>query len=206
MRHIPWFLLVLVTVAIVGIGYAFKLSGLGPEVIKYQKEWVTALLQAGLIAVLGMVTTAVLELFKSGLQESKDRSKLRLDAHSDLRSCYQKVKLLRRSYQAPQALTANDVHALNEIQLGLEGLRDDSDLFGRSSAQVSDALSQMERYLNHLANDPASDERIHFQNSKPPEKSFKVFSHAYSMASTAMRLEIAPPSLLARIRHAAHGS
>ena len=206
MRHTVWFLLVLVAVAIVGIGSAFRLSGLEPEVIRYQEKWVIALLQAGLIAVLGAVTTAVLELFKSGLQESKDRSKLRLDAHSGLRSYYKKVKLLRRSYQASQTLTANDVHTLNEIQLDLESLRDDSGLFGRSSLQISNALSQMERYLNHLANDPASDERIYFRDSKPPERSFKVFSRAYSMASTAMRLEIAPPSLLARIRHATYGS
>ncbi|CAN7758473.1 hypothetical protein LJR130_006974 [Variovorax sp. LjRoot130] len=200
MRHVVWLFFVLLAVAIIGIGSAIKLSAIGPEVMKYEKEWVTALLQAGLIAVLGAVTTAVLELFKSGLQQSKDRSKLQLDAHSELRSHYQKVKLIRRSYQATQTLTARDVQALNEVQLALEGLRDDSGLFGRSSAQVRDALSRMERYLNHLANDAASDERTNFQNSKPPDQSFKVFSHAYSMASTAMRLEIAPPSLWARIR------
>ena len=205
MKQIVWLLFVLLVVAIAGIGSAIKLSALGPDVIKYQKEWVTALLQVGLIAVLGAVTAAVLELFKLGLQQSKDRSKLQLDVLSDLRRHYQKVKLIRRKYQASQTLTADDVKALNEIQLELEGLRDDSFLFGRTSMQVFDGLSQMERYLNNLANEPKSTERTTFQDSKPPEKSFKVFSHAYKIAKTAMRRAIAPPSILARIRHAIRG-
>lgn len=205
MKQIVWLLFVLLVVGIAGIGSAIKLSALGPDVIKYQKEWVTALLQVGLIAVLGAVTTAVLELFKLGLQQSKDRSKLQLDVLSDLRRHYQKVKLIRRKYQASQTLTADDVKALNEIQLELEGLRDDSDMFGRTSMQVFKALSKMERYLNHLANKPASTERVYFQSSAPPDKSFKVFSRAYKIAKTAMRQEIAPPSILARIRHAIQG-
>jgi len=204
-KQIVWLLFVLLVVAMAGIGSAIKLSALGPDVIKYQKEWVTALLQVGLIAVLGAVTTAVLELFKLGLQRSKDRSKLQLDVLSDLRQHYKKVKLIRRNYQASQTLSADDVKALNEVQLELEVLRDDSDLFGRTSMQVFNALSKMERYLNHLANDSASTERATFQNSAPPANSFKVFSHAYKSAKTAMRLEIAPPSILARIRHAIQG-
>jgi hypothetical protein len=60
-------------------------------------------------------------------------------------------------------------------------------------------------YTVHLANDSASTERATFQNSAPPENSFKVFSHAYKSAKIAMRLEIAPPSILARIRHAIQG-
>ncbi len=156
MKQIVWLLFVLLVVAMAGIGSAIKLSALGPDVIKYQKEWVTALLQVGLIAVLGAVTTAVLELFKLGLQRSKDRSKLQLDVLSDLRQHYKKVKLIRRNYQASQTLSADDVKALNEVQLELEVLRDDSDLFGRTSMQVFNELSKMERYLNHLANDSAS--------------------------------------------------
>ncbi|SRR6266496_949631 len=199
MRHTIWLLVVLLVIAIAGIGFAAKLSAHGPETIKYEKEWVTALLQAGLIAVLGAVTTAVLELFKHGLQRSKDQSKLQLDAYSELRRHYHEVKLIRRRFQASASLTADDVTSLNRIQLALEGLRDDSDLFARSS-QVSEALSTMESYLNHLANEQDSEERAHFHESTPPERSFKVFSRAYSMASTAMRSEIAPPTLLARFR------
>jgi hypothetical protein len=200
MRHVIWLLFVLLLIAIAGIGAAAKLSALGPELIKYEKEWVTALLQAGLIAVLGAVTTAVLEVFKSGMQRSKDRGKLQVNAYRALRRHYDAVKLMRRRFQSSHNLTTEDVTSLNTIQLDLEGLRDDSDLFARSSAVFS-ALKTMEIYLNHLANDQGSEERKHFDESKsPPETSFKVFSRAFAAAAKEMRFEMAPPTLLARLR------
>jgi hypothetical protein len=201
MQHMVWLLFILLGIAIVSIGSAIKLSAIGPEVIKYQKEWVTVLLQASLIVVLGAVTTSVLELFKSGLQRSKDQSKLQFSAYSRLRNRYHKVKLIRRSFQKTKLLTDSDIQALNEIQLDLEGLRDESDLF-RQSSKIYNALSQMEKYLNHVANNSKSQERATFQESDPPDNSFKVFSHPYHEASNAMRVEIAPPSLVTRIWHA----
>lgn len=199
MRQILWLLIILMLIAIVGLGFAAKLSTLGPDVIKYESEWVTALLQVGLIATIGAVTTLTLEILKSSLQRSKDQSNLKRDAYYELRQQYQAVKLIRRRFQVSKLFTPEEVASLNTIQLALEGLRDDSDLFARS-AEICEELSKMETYLNHLANKEDSSERAHFHESKPPEQSFKQFSLPYSAASTAMRWEFAPPSIFIRWR------
>ena len=119
MRHTIWLTFLLLAIAVAGIGFAAKLSTHGPELIKYEKEWVTALLQAGVVAVLGTVTTAVLELFKSGLQRSKDQSKLQLDAYLELRRRRHEVKLIRRGFQSSGSLTADDVTNLLAQQPGV---------------------------------------------------------------------------------------
>jgi hypothetical protein len=49
---------------------------------------VRSLLNGGLIAVLGVVTSGVLESFKDSLQQRRDISKLRWDVRNDLTKEY----------------------------------------------------------------------------------------------------------------------
>jgi hypothetical protein len=65
------------TLTTFGIGGAVVLTVKGGGGPQYEIEWVRALLQAGLTAVLGIVTSSVLERFKDTLQQRRDDSKLR---------------------------------------------------------------------------------------------------------------------------------
>jgi hypothetical protein len=56
--------------------------------------------QVGLIAVLGIVTSGVLEFFKDSLQRRRDLSRLQFDVLTELSRAYMDVKLERRKIQA----------------------------------------------------------------------------------------------------------
>ena len=186
MSTFRWQILVLCLVAIFGVGTALALSLRTPPILQYEKEWVTALLQAGLIAVLGVVSSSVLESFKDGLQRRRDESKLLFDALEDLGRIYMDVKLIRRKAQASKSLDQSDIPELNQRQVRIELHRDNSNLFSRSD-ELSHALSKMEKYLNRVANKPDSPERADFLLTI---EGFKPFSEAYHLSSALMRCDI----------------
>jgi hypothetical protein len=185
-RHI-WLILLLTAVALLGVGGALVLSLKAPSAAHhYQQEWVKALLQAGLIAVLGIVTSGVLERFKDTLQQRRDESKLRLDVLTELSRAYMDVKLVRRKIQATNAFTASETDILNQKQIIFEMHMYNSVRLFRQSSELAGYLKTMEHYLNTVANEPKSSERRNFDSG-----GFKAFSQAYGDAATLMRVEIA---------------
>jgi hypothetical protein len=187
MNPTRWRCLALIAVAAVGVGAALYLSLQSDDSLKYQQEWVKALLQAGLIAVLGVVTSGVLESFKDGLQRKRDQSKLRFDVLADVGRIYMDVKLARRRAQAEGALNPADLPELNERQVRLELHKYNSVELFEQRAELKDGLAEMERYLNRVANKPDSDERLHFID---PE-GFREFSTSFHKVTAVMQQDIA---------------
>lgn len=177
--------LLVIAIAIVSLGGALALSG-AFQSLQYRQEWVRALLQVGAIAVLGIVTSAVLEQFKDDLQRRRDNSKLRLEALKELTRAYMDVKLVRRKGQASKAFSEEQTDALNRSQVTLETLKHTScRLFRRRSKELEGHLSVMEKYLNHATNNPESPERSGFL-----AKGFKPFSVAFHCTKDLMLREI----------------
>jgi hypothetical protein len=186
MRQYVWLILLLVAVAAFGVGGALALSLKGGGGFKYEQEWVHALLQAGLIAVLGIVTSGVLERFKDTLQQRRDDSKLRFEVLRELGRAYMDVKLVRRKLQAANGFTATETDLLNQIQVTVELHKQNSvRLFGHGS-ELEGHLKDMEHYLNEVANEADSPQRLGFCSH-----GFKDFSNAYKSAATLIRNEIA---------------
>lgn len=184
MRSLRIEISVLAIIALGGICGALALS-LRSGTLQYEQEWVRALLQAGLIAVFGIVTSAVLESFKDALQVRRDRGKLKLDVFNDINRAYLDVKLVRRSFQVSGSLTAEDVKYLNERQLLLEQHKNDSYVLFKHSKKVRECLLAMERYLNRAANKPGSPERAGFA-----ERGFDEFSKPYHALADLLRMDV----------------
>ena len=184
MRSLRIEISVLAFVALVGISGALALS-LRTSGLKYEQEWVHALLQTGLIAVFGIVTSAVLESFKDALQFRRDRSKLKLDTFNEINRAYLDVKLVRRSLQASGSLTTGDVKHLNECQLLLEQHKNNSCVLFSKQDEVQKHLRAMERYLNRAANKPQSPERANFTS-----RGFDEFSDHYHDLADLLRVDV----------------
>ena len=179
--------LALIAVAAVAVGTALFLSMQAVDLLKYQQEWVKALLQAGLIAVLGVVTSGVLESFKDGLQRKRDQSKIRFDVLADIGLIHMDVKLARRRAQAAKAIDPTDLPELNARQVRLELHKHNSAALFDDNAGLEAALEKMERYLNKVANKPDSDERMRFVD----REGFRAFSSAFHEATAIMQQGIA---------------
>ncbi|HEY0725824.1 MAG TPA: hypothetical protein VGD41_17880 [Pyrinomonadaceae bacterium] len=175
---------VLAIVALVGISGALALS-LRPGPLQFQQEWVRALLQMGLIAVFGIVTSAVLESFKDALQFRRDRGKLKLDTFNEINRAYLDVKLVRRRLQASGSLSTDDVTHLNERQLLLEQHKNNSCVLFSKPDEVQQHLRAMERYLNRAANKPQSPERANFAS-----RGFDEFSDHYHALADLLRVDV----------------
>jgi hypothetical protein len=181
-----WLILLLAIVTLSGIGGALALSVTVLGGFLYEEAWVQALLQMGLIGVLGGVGTGVLERFKEALQRRRDVSYLRLDVLKALRRAYMDAKLVRRKMQASGQLADAQVDRLNEIQVLVElHMRDNAHLF-RQTSELQGHLKTMEHYLHKVANEPGSAERRGFAG-----EGFEVFADAYESASDLIRPEIA---------------
>jgi hypothetical protein len=140
------------------------------------------LLQTGLIAVLGVVTSGVLETFKDSLQRSRDISRARHEVISDISRIYMDVKLVRRRVQSDGHLTSRDIAKINARQVRLELHRFSSpSLFGKNK-MVDDALHVMEDYLNKVANEPTSPECQGFAS----KAGFKAFSFEFHKIRAVM--------------------
>lgn len=187
MTAVRWGSLALLAVAAVGVGTALFLSLQPADLLKYQQEWVKALLQAGLIAVLGVVTSGVLESFKDGLQRKRDQSKIRFDVLADIGRIYMDVKLSRRRAQAAKAIDPADLPELNARQVRLELHKYNSVALFEDHAGLEAALEKMERYLNRVVNKPDSDERLRFVD----REGFRDFSLAFHEATAIMQQDIA---------------
>lgn len=187
MTAMRWGSLALIAVAAVGVGTALFLSLQPADLLKYQQEWVKALLQAGLIAVLGVVTSGVLESFKDGLQRKRDQSKIRFDVLADVGRIYMDVKLARRRAQAAKSIDSADLPELNARQVRLELHKHNSAALFEGHAALEAALENMERYLNRVANKPDSDERLRFID----REGFREFSAAFHEATAIMQQDIA---------------
>jgi hypothetical protein len=185
MRSLRIEVLVLALVALIGISGALGLS-LRTGSLKYEQEWVRALLQAGLIAVLGIVTSAVLESFKDALQVRRDKGKLKLDVFNEINRAYLDVKLVRRRFQASRSLSADDITYLNERQLLLEQHKNNSCVLFSDPAVLQEHLRAMERYLNRAANKPDSRERAEFAG-----RGFDEFSEHYHALADLLRVDVA---------------
>lgn len=184
MRSLRIEIFVLVFVALVGVSGALALS-LRTGSLQHDQEWVHALLQMGLIAVFGIVTSAVLESFKDALQVRRDRGKLRLDTFNEINRAYLDVKLVRRRLQASGSLSTEDVTCLNQRQLLLEQHKNNScGLFSKPEA-VQKHLRAMERYLNRAANKPQSSERANFAIG-----GFDEFSGHYHALTDLLRVDV----------------
>lgn len=186
MLNLRWQVATLAAIGLVGVGGALFLSWY-PTKLSHQQEWVKALLQAGLIAVLGVVTSAVLESYKDGIQSRRDESKLRLQALAELGRIYMDVKLIRRVAQSSGLLSDAQLAELNERQVLLELQLENRSQF-ESQTSLGSALATLERYLNRVANKPESEERREFLSAE----GFRTFSNAYRQASNAMRNDITP--------------
>lgn len=188
MRRSVLLIFTLVAIAVFGVGLALALSlNANAGRLQFREEWVRALLQVGLIAVLGVVTSYVLERFKDANQQRGDDSRLRFDVLTELSRAYMDVRLLRRKVQASQGgFTASDTDLLNEIQVKVElHKRNSVNLFNKSS-ELKDRLEKMERYLNHVANQDNSEERRGFSS-----EGFRAFADAFEAAAVLIRKEIA---------------
>lgn len=187
MGQVGWLILLLAAVAVLGVGGALALSlkVLGGR-LQYEQEWVRALLDAGLIAVLGIVTSTVLERFKDTLQQRRDDSRLRFDVLTDLSRAYMDVKLVRRRVQGAGSFTTTETDQLNETQVLVElHIHNSLGLFKPNSG-LKAHLRTMEDYLNKVANQANSKERSEFGS----KEGFKVFADAYDGAAALMRSEI----------------
>ena len=186
MRDRGWLALV-GAIAVGGIGGAVVLSTTGGKWdFQHEQEWVRALLQVGLIAVLGIVTSAVLERFKDALQQRRDKSKLRFDVLTEVSRTYMDVKLVRRKLQQSNKFTSTDVDALNQLQVVLELHENNSGRLFAHKTQLEKYLSSMEKYLNKVANEPTSQQHREFTGD-----GFKAeFSVPFSQARDLILLEI----------------
>jgi hypothetical protein len=187
MNPTRWSVIVLIAVAAIGVGAALYLSLQPTVALKYEQEWVRALLQAGLIAVLGVVTSGVLESFKDNLQRKRDQSKLRLDVLADVGRIYMDVKLVRRRAQAAGAFNPADSPKLNELQVRLELHKYNSVEWFENRAELADQLKKMEQYLNTVANDSKSNEHLQFIS----KEGFKKFSTPFHDVMAMMQQNIA---------------
>jgi hypothetical protein len=178
-------ILFLVLVALIGISGALGLS-LRTGSLRYEQEWVRALLEAGLIAVFGIVTSAVLESFKDALQVRRDQGKLKLDVFNEINRAYLDVKLLRRRFQASGSLSDDDITYLNERQLLLEQHKNNSCVLFSDPLVLQQHLREMERYLNKAANKPDSTERLEFVG-----RGFDIFSDHYHALAGLLRVDVA---------------
>lgn len=185
MKHVIWAAILPVAVAIVGIGGAFVLS-FGHWTFEYEDAWVRALLQVGLVGVFGLVISVALEHFKDGLQQRRDASRLRFDTLTDLSRTYMDVKLVRRRLQATKQFTASEIDELNQLQVQIELHKRVSVHSFKQHAVLRQHLKTMERYLNHVANDPNSPERSGFLSN-----GFRDFANAYNHAIEIVQNEIA---------------
>lgn len=176
----------LVVVAVVSVGVALFLSLRPTDLLKYQDEWVKALLHSGLIAVLGVVTTGVLEVFKEGLQRRRDQSKIRFDVLADVGRIYMDVKLIRRKAQKTESIEENDFQELNERQVQLELHKHNSGNLFNNRKGFEESIEKMEKYLNRVANKPRSDEHQRFTE----REGFKEFSNAFHEANSIMQHDI----------------
>jgi hypothetical protein len=184
MRRYYYLAIILAGVAVLGIGAALVLSLQHGEHLEYKGEWIRALLQVGLIAVLGAVTSGVLEVVKDAILQRRDESQLRFEALNELGSLYMDVKLIRREAQAAQSLSPKQINELNEQQVLLELLEANSSLFPEVPC-LKEHLNSMEKYLNRVANKPDSPERKDFL-----EDGFHSFSAAFKMSASLMRSAI----------------
>lgn len=165
-------------------------------VFQYSQEWVKALLQAGLIGILGIVTSLVLESFKDGLQRRRDESKLKFDVFNEINRSYLDVKLVRRRIQASGKFREEDIDFLNEKQVVFElHGRTSAELFCDPEAMRTD-LRAMESYINEATNDPSSEQRKGFVG-----KGFKQFSEPYHRLAELMRNDIGHVSMTFPRRH-----
>jgi hypothetical protein len=139
----------------------------------------------GLIAVLGIVTSGVLELFKDSLQQRRDLSRLRFDVLTELSRAYMDVKLERRKIQATGAFTPTEINRLNELQVIFESHKRNSCYMFKNSAQLERHLEAMEKYLNAVANKDKH-ERSGFSSN-----GFRSFADAYEAAAGQIQHEIA---------------
>lgn len=179
---------ILLAIAAVGVGSALILgSDRNPIHLKYEQEWVRVLLQVGLVAIAGIVTSLVLERFKDALQQRRDISRLRFDVLNNLSQTYNDVKLVRRKLQNSNLVfTDDDVNELNQLQLQIELHKRVNVSSFRQENTLFKYLDIMEKYLNRAANNPGSKERAGFC-TKP---GFKVFSKAFEKALKLIKAEI----------------
>lgn len=186
MKYKHWRRVAPVVIAIGGAGGALALSvgGLG---LKYEQEWVRTLLQVGLVGVLGLVISMVLERFKDTLQRRRDVSRLRFNALAELSRTYLDVKLVRRTLQASNTFTETETGELNKLQAEIELHKRVSVSLFRQRVDLQNSLETMEEYLNHVANDPSSQEHTHFLS----KEGFRVFADAYGGVIARIRDEIA---------------
>jgi hypothetical protein len=185
MRQYLW-LVLLLAIAVLALGGALKLSLKGDGHLQYETEWVRALLQIGLVAVFGIVTSVVLEHFKDTLQQRRDDSKLRFTVLAEVTRAYNDVKLVRRKIQAGEAFTETIADRLNQSQLTIEFHKRNSTRLFHQANELHGFLYEMEHYLNKVANEPDSEQRRGF-DSKGFKKSFSV---PHAEAATLIRNEI----------------
>lgn len=164
MRSYTRLILVLVAVFATCVGLALLLSRGHLGDLAYQQQWVEALLQAGIISVLGVVTTLVVEGFKDISQRRRDLSQLRFDILKEVSRAYFKVKLIRRKFQRSGTL---DADKLNELQIVFESHSKNSVGLFEHDARLQTSLTKMEKYLEKVANHPTSLERLGFAEAKP---------------------------------------
>jgi hypothetical protein len=186
MNTIRWGVFVLTAVAIVAVGTALFLSTMATG-IRHEDEWVKALLQAGLIAGFGVVTSSVLEAFKDGLQRIRDQSKIRFGVLADVGRIYMDVKLVRRRAQMAKSIALDDLPELNDRQVRLELHKYNSAPLFKGEKRLQESLEKMEKYLNRVANRPDSAEHREFLDSK----GFQTFSSAFHEAMMIMQSDIA---------------
>ena len=187
-KRYVWLILLLGAVAVFGVGLAFALSLAGPEPgLQYRVEWVRALLQVGLVAVFGVVTSLVLERFKDALQQRRDESRLRFQVLKELSRTYMNVKLLRRKVQkSGGAFNVTDARRLNKIQVNFELHKQNSVMLFHEKSELKLLLFKMEDYLNDVANDADSDARKRFSSTE----GFRYFADTFKAAATLIRKEI----------------
>ena len=166
MRKHLWLLLVLIAVGGVGGALAFSLRPPSAEDFKHQQEWVRALLQAGLVGVVGIVTSVVIEHLKDSIQQQRDYSKLRQDILTELSRTYMDVKLVRRKVQASKTFTSADIGDLNQLQIDVELQMRNRAGFFRGSNELRKHLKSMEHYLNKVANEHSSSEHREFSSKE----------------------------------------
>lgn len=171
----------LVATAIVALVIALYLSHNTEELIEHEDVWVKALLQIGLISMVGAAISMALERFKERLQQRRDLSTLRFKILDELSRAYMEVKLIRRAVQKsppntedPHNLSDDIVAELNQLQAVFELHKRNSIYQFPDSNELKAHLKMMERYLNLVANEPESDERIGFRSNE-----FNEFAEAY---------------------------
>lgn len=192
MRKHFWLLFLLVLIAAGGVGGALAITMRpSPVAFRNEAEWVSALLQAGLVGVLGIVTSVVIEILKDSIQQQRDYSKLRQDILTELSRTYMDVKLVRRKVQASRTFTNTDIDDLNQLQIDVELQMHNRAGFFRGSSELKKHLKSMEHYLNKVANEHSSSEHRGFCS----REGFRSFANAYENAATLIRAEIVAPMI-----------